>query len=58
MDKTRMKSIVWILEAALLVVFFSMLNGCTGIGPGTVNRDRFNYVNAISNSWKKQMLPH
>jgi len=22
--------------------------GCTGIGPGTVTRDRFNYVNAIS----------
>ena len=51
-----MKSIVWILMAALLVVCFLLLGGCTGIGPGTVNRDRFNYVNAISNSWKKQML--
>lgn len=47
--KTRMKLIVWILAAALLA-------GCTGIGPGTINRDRFDYVNAISNSWKKQML--
>ncbi len=26
------------------------------ICPGTVARDRFDYVNAISNSWKKQML--
>ena len=33
-----------------------LLAGCAGIGPGTVSRDRFDYVNAISNSWKKQML--
>ena len=33
-----------------------ILSGCTGIGPATVARDRFNYVNAISTSWKKQML--
>ena len=56
--KMRMKLIVRISAAALLAVCFLLLGGCTGIGPGTVNRDRFNYVNAISNSWKKQMLPH
>jgi len=54
--KTRMKLIVRISAAALFAVCFLILAGCTGIGPGTVNRDRFNYVNAISNSWKKQML--
>lgn len=37
----------------LLCVFFS---GCTAIGPGTVARDRFNYTDAISESWKRQML--
>ncbi|MBW2174197.1 MAG: hypothetical protein JRF64_06060, partial [Deltaproteobacteria bacterium] len=35
---------------------FILLVGCSGIGPGTVERDRFDYVNALSNSWKKQML--
>jgi hypothetical protein len=35
---------------------FILLAGCSGIGPGTVERDRFDYVNALSDSWKKQML--
>jgi hypothetical protein len=30
--------------------------GCASIGPGTVTRDRFDYVTAISDSWKSQML--
>jgi hypothetical protein len=33
-----------------------MLSGCTGIGPQTVSRDRFDYTAAISDSWKNQML--
>ena len=36
-----------------VLLFFS---ACTGIGPPTVARDRFDYVNAISESWKRQML--
>jgi len=32
------------------------LAGCTGLGPKTVARDRFNYVESISDSWKRQML--
>jgi len=32
------------------------LGGCTSIGPGTVARDRFDYISAISDSWKSQML--
>jgi hypothetical protein len=32
------------------------LSGCSGIGPGTVSRDRFDYTAAISDSWKDQML--
>ncbi len=38
---------------ALLLLF---LAGCSGIGPGTVSRDRFDYTEAISDSWKRQML--
>jgi len=30
--------------------------GCAGIGPQTVSRDRFDYTEAISDSWKRQML--
>jgi hypothetical protein len=37
---------------AVLVLF----TGCAAIGPPTVARDRFDYVNAISDSWKRQML--
>jgi hypothetical protein len=39
-------------------VFFMLasLSGCASIGPGTVARDRFDYVTAISDSWKSQML--
>lgn len=32
------------------------LAGGKGIGPQTVSRDRFDYVNAVSDSWKRQML--
>lgn len=32
------------------------LSGCAGIGPERVTRDRFDYVAAISESWKQQML--
>jgi hypothetical protein len=35
---------------------FLVLLGCTGIGPTTVSRDRFDYTAAISDSWKNQML--
>jgi hypothetical protein len=33
-----------------------LLTGCASIGPPTVVRDRFDYVAAISDSWKRQML--
>lgn len=41
----------------LFTAMFLMLSlGCSGIGPKTVARDRFDYITAISDSWKKQML--
>lgn len=33
-----------------------LLSSCSGIGPLTVSRDRFDYTAAISDSWKRQML--
>jgi len=46
-----MKKLVLVMAVAL---FF--LIGCSGIGPKTVPRDRFNYNRAISTSWKEQTL--
>lgn len=41
---------------ALTVVAAVALAGCAGFGPERVTRDRFDYVGAISESWKQQML--
>ncbi len=41
---------------ATIILIFTGLNGCGSIGPGTVARDRFDYISAISDSWKSQML--
>ena len=41
---------VFAVAAALLTI------GCASIGPANVTRDRFDYVTAISESWKRQML--
>ncbi len=32
------------------------LAGCTSVGPPTIERDRFDYVTTISDSWKRQMV--
>jgi len=41
---------------ASTLVIAALTAGCTGLGPPTVARDRFDYVSAISESWKKQAL--
>jgi hypothetical protein len=43
-----------VLLTAMLI--FTGLSACASIGPGTVARDRFDYISAISDSWKSQML--
>jgi hypothetical protein len=37
-------------------VLLWIIAGCGSIGPKTVNRDRFDYITAISESWKQQTL--
>ena len=39
----------------LLSVIFG-LAGCSSFGPPSVDRDRFEYINAIASSWKQQTL--
>ncbi|MBW2452714.1 MAG: hypothetical protein JRF07_10220, partial [Deltaproteobacteria bacterium] len=48
------KSSQWKLFVGMLII--ACLAGCVGIGPKTVSRDRFDYVTAISDSWKRQTL--
>jgi len=43
-----------IFPAVILII--TGLGGCASIGPATVARDRFDYISAISDSWKAQML--
>ena len=33
-----------------------LLAGCTTVGPGTIDRDRFDYTATLAESWKSQML--
>lgn len=46
------------LAVGLLLVWSAsvLVTGCASVGPPTVGRDRFDYVAAISDSWKRQML--
>lgn len=44
----------WARRASLLTMTF--LTACASIGPGTVQRDRFDYSSAVADSWKQQAL--
>ncbi|MGH7182745.1 MAG: hypothetical protein ACREJN_12310, partial [Nitrospiraceae bacterium] len=40
----------------MLLLCSLVVSACGSIGPSTVNRDRFDYITAISESWKQQLL--
>ena len=46
----------WIIIPVFLTILALMLCSCSGVGPASVARDRFDYTVAISDSWKSQML--
>ena len=48
----------WTMRVAigLMILVALQIAGCAGVGPPTVARDRFDYVTAISESWKQQTL--
>src|SRR6266545_925418 len=52
--KKKMKECTKTIAVVLLLL--AGLTGCASIGPATVARDRFDYITAISDSWKAQML--
>jgi hypothetical protein len=45
----------WKTLSTIVLVIIG-LGGCISIGPRTIARDRFDYIAAISESWKSQML--
>lgn len=53
-DATKRCTILATFGIMALVVI--LLSGCTAIGPNTIERDRFDYISAISESWKRQTL--
>src|SRR6266536_6340753 len=52
--KKKMKECTKTIAVVLLLL--AGLTGCASIGPATVARDRFDYIAAISDSGKSQML--
>lgn len=44
------------IHLLILVLTAAAAVGCSGIGPQTIKQDRFDYINAIGDSWKEQML--
>ena len=44
------------LRLTLVIVAAIAVAGCKAIGPGSVQRDRLDYANAIGDSWKEQAL--
>lgn len=51
---TTKRKFLW--PPILLVSVTLLLMGCASIGPGSVTRDRFDYMTTISDSWESQML--
>jgi hypothetical protein len=45
-----------LVSAVLAGMLLWIITGCGSIGPNAVNRDRFDYITAISESWKQQTL--
>ncbi|MCP4694039.1 MAG: hypothetical protein GY859_38750 [Desulfobacterales bacterium] len=55
-EKPRWKKRARVALGAIFILAIWFLNGCSTMGPRTVPRDRFNYNNAIADSWKEQTL--
>jgi len=44
------------LKWVLCLAVAAAASACTSVGPGSVQRDRFDYANALTDSWREQML--
>ena len=50
MSSGKIRAIAGVLGLA------GMLGACSGMGPGSLTRDRFDYIASMSDSWKRQAL--
>ena len=50
--QSRQRKSMGMKKAAWAILLLVGLSGCASIGPGTISRDRFDYITAISDSWK------
>jgi hypothetical protein len=48
--------LIRIISTIMLVSVLAMAGGCSPIGPTAIKRDRLHYANAVSESWKEQLL--
>jgi len=55
-DQVRLQTSEGRAPAFLPAALALLLCGCASIGPGTVARDRYDYSDSISESWKRQTL--
>jgi hypothetical protein len=53
---TLKRAVTLLVARAAFALLGLILTACNSIGPGTVPRDRVDYANALSDSWKDQML--
>jgi hypothetical protein len=55
--RTEFRNSKFAIRSFLLTIFVLLsFTGCASIGPPTVARDRFDYIEAISDSWRAQTL--
>ena len=56
--KKQEAALSWASVSHICLLASIMLNmpGCASFGPPSVDRDRFDYINAIASSWKQQTL--
>ena len=57
-QKQHIVSKIWAVRTffCTIMMFVFLSSGCSSIGPQTIDRDRFDYVSAISEFWKRQTL--
>lgn len=44
------------IAGGIFILITIQMTGCVGMGPERISSDRFNYLSAISESWKQQLL--
>ena len=56
LNQETARGLASVARICLLVSIVLSLSGCASFGPPSVDRDRFDYINAIASSWKQQTL--